>query len=74
MATTHHDGRPRPFPLSTCPATATEEAADPHNLAIRTLSFPALLATQHAVWLQPGRWATERRAAIAARLLQEGGR
>lgn len=72
-ATTHHQARPRPFPIPTDPTTAAEQTADPHNLAIHTMSFPALLAAQRGAWQQSGKWATERRAGIAARLAREGG-
>lgn len=74
MATTYHRsaGQP-PRPITTDPATAAEQSADPYHLTIRRMTFPQLLAAQHTIWQQPGKWAMEHRAAIAARLAREGG-
>lgn len=73
MATTHQRsaGRP-PRPVPTDPTTAAEQSADPYHLAIARMTFPQLLAAQHAAWCQSGKWGAERRAAIAARLAREG--
>ncbi len=75
MATTHHrsGGRP-PRPVPTDPATAAEQSADPDHLTITRMTFPQLVAAQHAAWTRPGKWGAERRAAIAAQLEREGGR